>query len=371
MPQTPHLLILVSAIALFAADRADAAPSAEGPLPDKPYTQTIPGTAVSFDMLPIPAGKFLIGSPAGEAGRQVDEGPTFEVHVDAMWMGKTVVTWPEYDAFYNGSFALMKLPRVEIPKDRWADAVTYPTPMYNVSLGPALERMGRGKGFPAVSMSQYAARQYTKWLSRKTGRFYRLPTEAEWEYACRAGSTTAYNFANEAAGLKNHAWFADNSSLSAKDDDPAYHKVALFPPNAWGLFDMHGNVGQWCIDQYDPAWYGHFKDKSVSWQSCINWPTTRYPIVIRGGGYESEAADCRSASRLHSTRDFNNRDGQLPRSVHWESDDLRVGFRVVRPAIEPSEAEKQKFWDDPDPVTKATVRGQSRETHEIIPALDH
>ena len=264
-------------------------------------------------MLPIPTGKFLIGSPITEKDRQPDEGPQFEVHVDAFWMGKTVVTWPEYEAFYNSSFRLMKTARAEIPNDRWADAVTYPTPMYNVSLGPALDRMGRGKGFPVVSMSQYAARQYTKWLSKKTGRFYRLPTEAEWEYACRAGSTTAYNFGDDPADLKKHAWFVDNSNL--KDGDPAYHKVGQLPANAWGLFDMHGNVGQWCIDQYDPKWYANFKDKSVNAKDIINWPKTRYPIVIRGGGYESEADECRSASRLHSTRDFNNKDGQLPRAA--------------------------------------------------------
>ena len=332
--------------------------------PGKPYTQRIPDSDVTFDMAPIPAGKFLMGSPADEPHRKADEGPQFEVRVDSFWMGKCVVTWPEYEAFYNRSFRLAQRP--EIPADRWADAVTYPTPMYNVQLGAELTRMGRGGGFPAVSMSQYSARQYTKWLSRKTGRFYRLPTEAEWEYACRAGSTTAYNFGDDPDELKKHGWFIDNSNL--KDGDPAYHKVGQLPPNAWGLFDMHGNVGQWCIDQYDPAWYAKFQGKSVAWQDCINWPAARYPIVVRGGGYESEPHDCRSAARLHSSKDFNNRDGQLPRSAHWESNDVWVGFRIVSPTKEPAEAEKQKFWDDPDPVTKETVRGQSREMHEIIPA---
>ena len=177
-------------------------------------------------------------------------------------------------------------------------------------------------------MSQYAARQYTKWLSRKTGRFYRLPTEAEWEYACRAGSTTAWNFGDDATELKKHGWFVDDSNL--KDGDPGYHKVGQFPANAWGLSDMHGNVGQWCIDQYDPHWYERFKGKSVAWRNCINWPTARYPIVLRGGGYESEAIECRSASRLHSTRDFNNKDGQLPRQPQWESNDLWVAFVSCR-----------------------------------------
>ncbi|HET6246328.1 MAG TPA: formylglycine-generating enzyme family protein [Tepidisphaeraceae bacterium] len=359
-----HRIIPLITLACMLCCQVWATDEPSAPSPDKPFTQTIPGTTISFQMTPIPAGKFLIGSPAAEKDRQSDEDPQFEVRVDAFWMETTAVTWPEYLAFYNTSFQL-KNAAVDIPTDRWADVVTYPTPMYNVSLGPALERMGRGEGCPAVAMSQYAARQYTKWLSKKTGRFFRLPTEAEWEYACRAGSTTAYNFGDNPADLKTHGWFVDNSNL--KDGDPSYHKVAHWPANKWGLFDMHGNVGQWCIDQYDPAWYAKFKGKSVDEKDCINWPTTRYPIVIRGGGYESEAGECRSASRLHSTRDFNNKDGEFPRSVHWESNDEWVGFRLVCPMKEPSEAEKQKFWDDPDPVTKKIVRGQSREMHEIIP----
>jgi formylglycine-generating enzyme required for sulfatase activity len=219
-----------------------------------------------------------------------------------------------------------------------------------------------GPRFPAVSMSQFAAKQYTEWLSKKTGRFYRLPSEAEWEYACRAGTTTAYSFGEDPEKLKEHAWCAANSQWQ---NDLWYRRVGRKQPNPWGLYDMHGNVAEWCIDQYDVNWYRQFDRKTVNWHDTINWPKTRYPCVIRGGNYQSQQQDCRSAARMGSSRKMNRYDPQYPKSPHWEADGVWVGFRVLSPVKEPPDAEKRRWWFDPDPVTAKTIE-RDREHHEIV-----
>ncbi len=329
----------------------------------KPFVQKIPGTDASFNMLPIAGGKFKMGSPDTEKKRKADEGPQFEVQVDTFFMEEHEVTWAEYNLYLENYQRLSeKAPR--IPADKRADAVTYPTPMYELEAGPILDRMGRGPKFPAVIMSQLAARQYTKWLSKKTGRFYRLPTEAEWEYACRAGTTTTYSFGDDPKLLKDYGWYFDNSALD--DGDPGYHEVMKKKPNPWGLYDMHGNVAEWCIDAYDAAWYKQFNGKTVKWSETIKWPTEVYPRAIRGGSWNSEVNDCRSASRIPSKKGMNEKDPQLPKSPHWLSDGFWVGFRVISPAVEPTEAEKLKYWDVDDEYTRKVLE-RDREIREIIP----
>lgn len=354
------IALAVTAAAQFVScAHAAPAPADDG---QKAFDQKLTGSDISFKMVPIPAGTFTMGSASGHP----EEQPQHEVKVDAFYMEEHEVTWEEYNLFLSNYNRLASNGLVAIPKDKEADAVTYPTPMYDMEAGPALQRMGgRTGGFPAVIMSQFAARQYTKWLSKKSGRFYRLPSEAEWEYAARAGTKTAYFFGDDPAKLGDYAWFKGNSNES--DGDTGYHKIMTKKPNPWGLYDIYGNVSEWCVDQFSADWYKQFAGKTTDANATINWANmtkSAYPRVLRGGSYDSEADECRSASRLPSNRLMNNTDPQLPKSPHWMSDGFFIGFRVVSPAKEPSETEKQKWWSYDDTITQKTIE-RDRERRDV------
>ncbi len=284
-------------------------------------------------MVPIKGGRYTMGSPASEAGRNDDEGPQHEVAIEPFWMGKCEVTWNEYEVWM---FSL-DIQRRELNKvaatatEKQADAVTRPTKPYTDMT------FGMGKdGFPAICMTQLAAKTYCQWLSAKTGRYYRLPTEAEWEYAARAGTRTAYSFGDAPAKLGDYAWYFDNS-------EDAYHKVGTKKPNPWGLHDMHGNVAEWCLDQYIPDYYRQFEGK-VS-QNPWPIPTKLYPQSVRGGSWDDDPAALRSAARRGSDKDWKQQDPQLPQSIWYFTDALFLGFRVVRPLHEPTAGEKAKVWN--------------------------
>ena len=173
---------------------------------------------------------------------------------------------------------------------------------------------------PATGMSHLAARTYCEWLSARTGRPYRLATEAEWEFACRAGSTTAWSFGDDAAAIDRFAWHKGNS-------DGRYHEVGTKEPNAWGLCDMHGNVAEWVLDQYAP-----YAPADGVVEAPLVPPAKQYPCVVRGGSWNHGAEWHRSAARLGSGPMWNQRDPQLPQSVWYLTDASFVGFRVVRDA---------------------------------------
>ena len=301
----------------------------------KPYKQEIGNTTVEFEMVPIPGGEFLMGSPEDEADRGEGEGPQHKVKVDPFWMGKYEVTWDEYDVWsFNLDIQRRKLlGEAATDYDKVADAVTRPTKPYT----DMTFNMGHD-GYPAICMTHLAAKMYCIWLSEKTGRYYRLPTEAEWEYACRAGSATAYSFGDDPDKLDEYGWFFDNA-------DDTYHKVGQKKPNAWGLYDMHGNVSEWTLDQYDENFYSTFpKGKAAIFP--VNVPTRLYPRVVRGGSWDDDPDGLRSAVRIQSTNDWKIQDPQLPQSIWYHTDAKHVGFRIVRPLEQPDKATREKLQLD-------------------------
>ncbi len=291
----------------------------------RPYTETIPGTDIQIEMVPITgSGVFPMGSPENEAGRAEDEGPQHPVALRPFWMAKTEITWEQYDE-YAFSQDLYKKKRqgvslAEQPEsEKAADAVSRPTPPYTD------ETFGFGRGGqPAISMTHHAAMEYCRWLSAKTGKAYRLPTEAEWEYACRAGTKTAYQFSDNAKELGDYAWYAKNSEGQPQ-------KVAGKKPNPWGLYDMHGNLAEWVLDLYEKDFYEKF-DLSTAVLEPVLIPTKeKYPHVVRGGSWDDEAALLRSAARRASEAMWSLRDPQLPQSIWWHTEAIFAGFRIVRP----------------------------------------
>ena len=314
------------------------------------YTETIPASDVAFNMIAVPGGEFSMGSPESEPCRRPDEGPVRRVTVRPFWMEEIEVNWREYLAFYAATSTGAKTAgeiqaggEGSSPGDpdypAFArtrgdpDAITGPTPPYGAP------DQGWGKGLrPAITMTYHAAEMYCLWLSKVTGKKYRLPTEEEWEYACRAGTSTPYPFAGDpkkltSASWRNrlfgvddsivraNAWFRGNSGWKSQ---LPYAKG----PNAFGLYNMLGNVKEFCLDWYAPDAYQRGAGGVVE-----NPPGPSFGAehVVRGGSYASDPADLRSAARDRTYTDaWLVTDPQSPKSIWWYSDSKDVGFRVVR-----------------------------------------
>ncbi len=289
------------------------------------YTEEIPTADVSFEMVLLPEGSFNMGSPEMELERKTDEGPQKEVFLDAFYIGKYEVTWDVFQLFFKQNKQLfVKLDNDKVMK---IDAITRPSPPYE---DPSY---GMGKdGFPAVSMSAYSALVFCKWLSTVTGKFYRLPTEAEWEYAARAGGTGVYSFGDALEDLDAYAVFYKNS-------EGHYAKAGSKKPNAWGLYDMHGNVAEWTLDEYKADSYSIMESKNP-WIT----PTVIHPRSFRGGSWDDDAPKLRSAARSASSVKQQKRDPQIPKSFWWFTDSNYVGFRLVSPQKQPTPEEQKKFW---------------------------
>ena len=234
-------------------------------------TETIPGTLVKFDLVGIPAGEIKMPDPA-------KPGSTTKIKVPALWFGKTEVTWDEYDVFVF---------KLDVPEGQTEcpDAVSRPSKPYG-----AADRGFGHKGYPVINESYHGAESYCKWLSQKTGHEYRLPTEAEWEYACRAGKPVP-----DKDHLADFAWFWQEKT----------QPVGGKQPNAWGLYDTLGNVGEWCTDLCGKP-------------------------VVCGGAYDDVAKSVTPSARRYQDESWQANDPQNPKSKWWLSDGTFVGFRIVR-----------------------------------------
>lgn len=255
------------------------------------------------------------------AAVNVNEKPGRQMEVSPFSIGVYEITHDQFDIFFKDE---------ETSQGSKADAITRPTPQY-IDLS---WNMGKEGGYPANSMSVDAALMFCRWLYQKTGKFFRLPTEAEWEFACRAGTNTEYFFGNSPEKLGQYAWYRLNSNEK-------YQKVGLKKPNPWGLYDMLGNVAEWTMDQYDPE---YFKKAANNEKDRIMLPVSRYPRSIRGGSYLDEAKKLRSSSRQFSETSWNKRDPQLPKSRWWLTDGMFVGFRIVCPVNQPTPEEAEKLY---------------------------
>jgi formylglycine-generating enzyme required for sulfatase activity/predicted esterase len=255
--------------------------------------------SVGMRLTLVPAGRFMMGSPEG-AGRNEDEGPLHEVTITRpFYAGAYPVTFGQFRAFVTDTNY-----RTDAEKNRGSYAL-YPT---GVKLDPKVNwrtpNFEQTDDHPVVCVSWNDARAYCVWLSGKEGRPYALPTEAQWEYACRADSRTKYFFGDDAGGLNEVAWYEENA-------DSKTHPVGLKRPNPWGLYDVHGHVWQWTGDWYAPDYYKR------SLRDDPPGPVLGKCPAQRGGSWMQAPSDCRSASR------------RGPAFATASASGTTIGFRVV------------------------------------------
>jgi formylglycine-generating enzyme required for sulfatase activity len=306
----PILALLTTSLLAHAQPPAPPAPVAAPPaavppipFPVKPFLQEVPAAAYKIEMVPIP----------GDGVK----------NIKPLWFSKTEITWEAFDVYIyrlDDPKAALNNPDATTATAAGVagpDGITRPTKPY---LPP--DRGFGHEGFAAIGMSKLAAAEFCTWLSKKTGRVYRLPTEEEWEHACLAGNEGPYCFGSDVAQLPDYAWFAD-------DADDAPHAVAKKKPNAWGLYDMHGNVAEWC-------------------------ETPDGKGVVKGGSYKWSADEEKATARKPVDRAWNASDPQMPKSKWWLANGQFIGFRIVcespdlKPVV-PEGKSEQKPEPKPDP----------------------
>ena len=269
-----------------------------------------------------------MGSPESEQLRSTGEDPVKTVHLSPFYMAEVEVTWNEFLAFYTASASEGRSTDTEGSRlHTEVDAITGPTPPY----GQPDQNWGMGTR-PAITMSYHAAEIYCRWLSQVTGKTYRLPTEAEWEYAARGGTQTPYFFEGNPKSFTEGGFFRkrntliDNYVIYTANSMGRTQTPDMVEPNPYGLKNMLGNAAEYVSDWYAPDAYSMLVDGATDPKG----PPSGTERVIRGGHFRSDAGQIRSASRDYTrTADWLKSDPQMPKSIWWLSDCNYISFRVV------------------------------------------
>tara|TARA_Y100001968_G_C19436362_1_gene759911 strand:+ start:423 stop:1349 length:927 start_codon:yes stop_codon:yes gene_type:complete len=283
------------------------------------YSEKIPNSDLSIEMIFIQGGEYSMGNKNSNVNTQIS----------SFWMSKYEITWEIYNLFMEFDQS-NKLEYIIDGDTIKVDGISKPTTPYtDMTFGMGYE------GFPAVNMTHFAASKFCKWLSLITGNYYRLPTEAEWEYACRSGTSSDYYYGDDISLIDEYSWNKNNS-------DNSYQRVGQKIPNKWGLHDMLGNVSEWVADSYDD---NIFKSKKLKKDPFI-FNESKYPKVYRGGSWNDEPSSLLTHKRFYSDNSLQKRDPQIPKSQWWNTDAPNIGFRIVRVNKDDSESRRNMFWNN-------------------------
>ena len=340
-----------------------------------PYRETMPGSDVAFWMIPVPGGEFSF--PAGDSQANASS-RLVNVRVEPFWIGKTEVTWGEYAEFMD-LFMTFRSQRVRGIGERQElgmfDAITAPTQIYEPR-----HRMlyATGADIPATSMTQFAARQYTRFLSELTGRSYRLPCEAEWVHACWAGRSpenrgdAAKNWTDEA--VSERLWLQEDEGVDTQQKEgPA--RVASKSPNPWGIFDMTGNVAEWVLDAgEEPLSRRLSPGQHLALSTIGRVPESKYGHLACGGTWYHRASECHVWARIVADRSLWDSDPDLPHSpswiAAWDERDFAIGFRVLRSYRKPEPAELRIAWGPDSDALTSDLRDHLESGRGVLGSLN-
>ena len=309
-----------------------------------PYSFKIDGKESEITMVPVPGGTInrIVKNKEGKTRK-------IAIQVEPFWIAKTETTWGQFRPFMELVYVFLEFEESKIrlvTEDNKPDAVSAPSGVFEPEW--RFETCGADTDHPAASMTQFSAKQYTKYISKLSGELYRLPSAAEWEYACRASSMPSSADIN----LDPKRIWHDANSADQRI------KVGETFPNAWGIYGMQGNVAEWVLDQQ----YFDFKkinSNSISSLDAVAWPAERFGRLAMGGSFIDDLKQCAPSSFKISDKEWWEDGGMIPESPNWlASEEMHaIGFRVIRPIhSNVSNDLKARYWEvDTEELKKALI----------------